>query len=72
MMSWDAKGLPVTTAMFKYFCAIAVSLTLLFLSVWAVATLLPWEKLLYKRRRAPAARDTYSLEHIASHSLEGG
>jgi hypothetical protein len=72
MMSRDAKGRPVTTVMFKYFCAFAVPLMLLVFSVWAVATLPPWEKLLYKRRRAHAAKDTYSLEHIASHNLESG
>ncbi|KAH8787562.1 hypothetical protein F5882DRAFT_111032 [Hyaloscypha sp. PMI_1271] len=72
MMSWDAKGRPVTTVRFKYFWAIAVPLTFLVFFVWAVAMLLPWGKLLYKRRRAAAAKDTYSLEHIASHNLESG
>jgi len=70
MFSWDDNGLPVADSRFKYYWTVVIPITFLVLFVWAVATLLPWEKWLSERGRKPTRQEFVALEHGASQAAE--
>ncbi len=48
MFNWDGDGAPVIKSGFKYYWAVTIPVTLLVLTIWALAMFVPWKELFGK------------------------
>jgi hypothetical protein len=49
VFDWDGVGAPAIKSGFKYYWAVAIPLTILVLTIWALGVSLPWKKWFAKK-----------------------
>ena len=60
MFNWDGDGAPAIKSGFKYYWAVTIPVTVLVLTIWALAMFLPWKEWFgkgsgrLKARRSPS------------------
>jgi hypothetical protein len=51
IFNWDEDGRPIVKNTFKYYCAIAIPLTLCVLLIWVASVQLPWAEWIARMRK---------------------